>query len=128
MIRSECGETSTKHSSCLLELKDKQRRAISINGTVTWKKYLTLFSSRTSTVVTIGKKKITIPSQSQASLLLGGLSRRKPPGPSDNQANEFPTRDTEFLVFGARASIEEIYPPRRAKSTTVTGPNPGIMT
>ena len=52
MILSECGETSTKHSSCLLELKDKQRRAISINGTVTWKKKLTLFSSRTSTVVT----------------------------------------------------------------------------
>ena len=42
MILSECGETSTKHSSCLLELKDKQRRAISISGTVTWKKKINL--------------------------------------------------------------------------------------
>ena len=125
MILSECGETSTKHSSCLLEVKDKQRRAISINGTVTWKKYLTLFSSRTSTVV---KNKITIPSHSQASFLLGGLGRRKPPGPTENQANEFPTRDTEFLLVGAQASIEEIHPTQRAKSTTVTDLNPGIMT
>ena len=70
---------------------------------------------------------ITIPSQSQASFLLGGPGRRKPPGPTENQANEFPTRDTEFLPVGARASIEEIYPPRRAKNNTVTGLNPGIM-
>ena len=59
---------------------------------------------------------ITIQSQSQASFLLGGPGRRKPPGPTENQASEFPTRDTEFLLVGARASIEEIYPPPRAKS------------
>ena len=74
-----------------------------------------------------GRKKITIQSQSQASFLLGGPGRRKLPGPTENQASEFPTRDTEFLLVGARASIEEIHPTRRAKSNTITGLNTGIM-
>ena len=56
---------------------------------------------------------ITIPSQSQASFLLGGPGRRKPPEPTENQADEFPTRVAEFLLVGAGVRIEEIYPPQR---------------
>lgn len=35
IILSECGETKTKHSSCLFDENDKHRSAMSIKGMVT---------------------------------------------------------------------------------------------
>lgn len=46
IILSECGETKTKHSSCLFDENDKHRSAMSIKGMVTCNNILTAVYKR----------------------------------------------------------------------------------